>query len=172
MKKNWNYWSNNASESLCYFVFFERVLLRRNIYYHWQPWAIQELSVSPELNGEGEHFQSWIYTAVPVSICLAAFLVFDHSEYRGRLLTPVSLCSVLSQACPDQQRICNWLLQKVWLWDHWDEEELLQEDRARRCARAAEKPQSPLSWPERRCAKERQLNKTPADTFLHLLVAK
>lgn len=59
-------------------------------------------------------------------------------------------------ACPDQQWVVNWLLQKIWLWNYWDQEELLWKDRVLRCARAAKIPQNPF-WLECRCEEDRQL---------------
>lgn len=59
------------------------------------------------------------------------------------------------QSCADQQWVGHRLLSEVWLWDHRDEKELLQEDRACRCPRAAEEPAQPLCAPRWRAAEVR-----------------
>lgn len=59
------------------------------------------------------------------------------------------------QSRADQQWVCNWLLPEIWLWDHWDKKELLQEDRASRCPRSSEKPAQPMCAPSRRAAESR-----------------
>lgn len=59
------------------------------------------------------------------------------------------------QSRADQQRVSHSLLPEVWLWDHWNKKELLQEDRARRCPCVAEEPAQPMCTAQRRASEGR-----------------
>lgn len=56
------------------------------------------------------------------------------------------------QSCADQQRVSHRLLPEVWLRDHRDKKELLQEDRACRRPRAAEEPAQSVCTAQRRAS--------------------
>lgn len=59
------------------------------------------------------------------------------------------------QSCADQQWVGHWLLPEVWLWDYWDKEELLQEDRACRCPCVAKEPAQSLCTAQWRASEVR-----------------
>lgn len=73
----------------------------------------------------------------------------------ARLITdPVSLLSS-PQSRADQQWVGHRFLPEVWLWDHWNKKELLQEDRAGRRPRVAEEPSQPVCTAQRRASEGR-----------------
>lgn len=61
----------------------------------------------------------------------------------------------LPQSRADQQWVGHRFLPEVWLWDHWNKKELLQEDRASRRPRVAEEPSQPVCATKRRASKGR-----------------
>lgn len=59
----------------------------------------------------------------------------------------------LPQSRADQQWVSHRFLPEVWLWDHWNKKELLQEDRASRRPCVAEEPSQPVCAAKRRASK-------------------